>query len=317
MRPLIGIARTSPADDRVIWRGRKVLVTGATGFIGNHLCQALASRGAAVHAVARSAAPGSSLAGGVTHAGDLADVHIARAVFEASRPEVVYHLAGAVATAVDPELVQPTLRSNLLTTVSLLEAARETGCGRVVVAASADEPRPGEPPRTPYAASRVASSLYTRMYCEAFGVPAVLARIFLAYGPGQNRSRLVPYVLRCAFRGELPALRCPERRCDLVFVNDVVSALLALADCPVAAGAAVDVGSGEAVAVRDVAALAFRVVSGHGETGPSSGACSDDSGGDGVADTGRTAALTGWQPRWSLREGLEATFSWLRSVEET
>src|SRR5207248_4396740 len=118
----------------------RILVTGASGFIGAHLCRRLLGCGAELYAVSRE--PRADEVGLRWSQGDLADAPFVRKTVAAIRPDVVYHLASHVAGARDVGLVIPMLQSNLVSTVNLLTAAAERGCPRLVLAGSFEEPGP-------------------------------------------------------------------------------------------------------------------------------------------------------------------------------
>src|SRR5262249_24420859 len=136
--------------------GEKILVTGATGFIGTHLCRRLGEGGAEVHGVSRVAQPREE-SGPRWWQGDLAELSTVRDLLTAIRPTVVFHLASHVAGARDAGLVFPTFRSNLTSTVNLLTVATEVQCRRIVLAGSMEEPEPGNAdaiPSSPYAVAK-------------------------------------------------------------------------------------------------------------------------------------------------------------------
>ncbi|MEQ1845282.1 MAG: NAD-dependent epimerase/dehydratase family protein, partial [Nitrospira sp.] len=111
---------------------KKVLVTGAAGFIGSHLCRTLLDGGAEVHGISRKAQPDSE--GGMHWwQGDLANASIARDLIAAIKPDIIFHLASHVAGSRDLRLVWPTFESNLMSTVNLLTMASEIGCRRIVL----------------------------------------------------------------------------------------------------------------------------------------------------------------------------------------
>lgn len=177
--------------------GQKILVTGASGFIGWCLCYRLCRDDAEVHAVSRTllATDTSCL-----HwwQGDLGNMETVRNIFCKVMPKVIFHLASHVAGACDLELVLPTFHSNLASTVNLLTVATEIGCRRIVLLGSLEEPEPGHTeavPCSPYAVAKWASSAYGRMFHGLYQTPVVIARVFMTYGPGrQDMRKLIPYV---------------------------------------------------------------------------------------------------------------------------
>jgi len=171
--------------------GPVVMVTGATGFIGSHLVRALVARGAGVIAVSRKNVEPS---GGVLSwiRADLSDLAQANWAFEEARPDTVFHLSSLANGRPDLGLVEPTFRYELAATVNVLQAATQHKLRRLVLAGSLDEPAPGSQPASPYAAAKAASHVYADLFHSLYGVPLVIARIFMAYGPGQPSWKLIP-----------------------------------------------------------------------------------------------------------------------------
>jgi nucleoside-diphosphate-sugar epimerase len=294
--------------------GGRLLVTGASGFIGAHLTRRLAGAGAEVHAVSRTPQPAADR-GVRWWQGDLADLEVVRRLLRTIRPDVVYHLASHVAGIRGVELVLPTFRSNLSSTVNLLTAAVEGGGCRVVLTGSLEEPDgldAESAPCSPYAAAKWAAGAYARMFHALYGLPVGTLRLFMVYGPAQrDLQKLVPYVTLSLLRGEAPQLSRGTREVDWVFVDDVVEALLAAGSCAGLAGKAVDVGSGQLVAIRAVVEQLVEIV--NPRIAPEFGALPERPL-ERVrrADVEAAAAVLGWRPRTGLRAGLEATVAWYR-----
>ena len=291
--------------------GERVLVTGASGFIGGHLARRLVDAGNSVHATSRT--PRGSEEGIDWHALDLGDGgEVSRLVREV-RPHRIFHLASHVAGARDRSLVLPTFHANLASTVYLLEAAAEVGCERFVQVGSLEEPDgdgPVEPPSSPYAAAKAAASAYGRMFHQLYDTPVVLARLFMVYGPAQPDVRkLIPYLVLCLLRGEEPKLSSGLRPVDWIYVHDVVEGLVRCGTAEGLAGRRVDLGSGELVTIRDVVKTLYRQLAPFSE--PPWGTLPDRPFEQvRKADIEQTEALLGWTPRFGLEEGLAATADW-------
>jgi nucleoside-diphosphate-sugar epimerase len=292
---------------------RTVLVTGASGFIGAHLCRRLLELGHRVAGVSRRHPE--SLPNGVEYCrADLASPGETAALLARVQPEWIFHLAGCVTGGRGMELVRPTFEANLASTVNLMEAAaRQDGCRRFVLAGSLEEPDAVQsPPSSPYAASKAAATAYARLFHSLYDFPAVIARIFMVYGPDQKDARkLVPYVIESLLRGETPRLSSGTREVDWIYVDDVVDGLIRLAAAPGLEGRTLDLGSGELVPVRDVVERIARLMN-------SSAPLHFDPAADRpmeqirTADAARTESLAGWRPRVTLDEGLLATIAWHR-----
>jgi UDP-glucose 4-epimerase len=295
--------------------GRRVLVTGASGFIGARLCERASELQAAVHGVSRR--PSSDLSPALRwEQVDLTDEAAARAVVHRVQPDVVLHLASEVSGDRSSDAVLPMLHANLVAAVNVMLACQEAACGRVVLAGSMEEPDLGNAEavaQSPYAAAKSAALTYARMFRILYGLPVVHLRIFMVYGPGQRDLRkLVPYVTTSLLRGEAPKLMSGEREVDWIYVDDVVDALLAAAVTPGAEGASLDIGSGELVPVRTVVARLRRLVGGSIE--PSFGAVPNRKlERVRVADPAPAAAALGWRPHTALDDGLARTVEHYRA----
>jgi len=297
----------------VKFTGQKVLVTGASGFIGAHLCRRLVDAGAEVHALSRRARSGDRSPLNWWE-GDVAEIELVRTLFRKIRPETIYHLASHVMGAPDLHHVLPTFRANLQSSVNLLTAAAENGCKRLVMTGSLAEPEPsrGEMfPVAPYAAAKWASSGYARMFHALYGVPAVLARVFMVYGPAQkDLSKLIPYAILSLLQGKSPAISSGERLVDWIYVDDVVEAYLALAGAPGIEGQTVEIGSGKLVSIRDIVGKVVHLVGG---MEPTFGALPDRPMEPvRIADVAQTRERIGWSPRTQLTEGLSRTVEWYK-----
>lgn len=294
--------------------GQKILVTGASGFIGVHLCRRLVESGAEIHALSRHppSRDGSPL---TWWKGDVAEIETVRKLFRDIQPETIYHLASHVMGAPNLEHVLPTFRANLQSSVNLLTAAAEIGCKRLVMTGSLAEPEPfkGEIfPVAPYAAAKWASSGYARMFHALYRVPAVIARVFMVYGPAQrDLSKLIPYVIISLLQGKTPAISSGGRLIDWIYVDDVVDAYVALAVTDGIEGLTVEVGSGKLVSIREIVEQVADLVG--RRIIPSFGALPDRPMEPvRIADVTRTYGRIGWNPKTPLTEGLSRTVEWYR-----
>lgn len=288
-------------------RGRAVLVTGASGFIGAQLCTRLLAEGAVVHAVSRSVHMSTQVQWQVAQLG-CAD-QVAR-VIDRAQPDVIFHLAGYVAGARGLDAVLPMLQANCVAAANVLAVSAQRGIARLVLAGTLEEPREGESsPSSPYAMAKWAASGYARLFHELYGTPVVNARIFMTYGPDQpDFHKLIPHVALSLLRGETPKLSSGRRLVDWIYVDDVVDGLLALATTAGVEGATVDLGSGVLHSVGDVVRALYALLSPSGE--PPFGTMVDRPHEiERAAELAETTRRIGWAPRVGLDEGLRRTIA--------
>jgi UDP-glucose 4-epimerase len=268
--------------------GSRVLVTGASGLIGGQILS-LVENEADIVAVSR--VPHVNARGVRWIVGDLTARGAVAEIVGSVRPEIILHLAGAVRGDRSLAAIAPTLSANLVATVELLQTASEMGSQRIVLSGSLlEEPATGGPeavPPSPYGASRWAASSYARMFHALFDSPVVILRPSFAYGPGQETTKLIPYVITTLLAGGSPKLASGKRRLDCVYAEDVARAYLAAASAP--------------------------NIEGRTSGRPLFGAVSDRPLEQEVeVDIERTARLLGWRASTHLKEGLARTVDWYR-----
>lgn len=315
------------------WDRRKVLVTGADGFIGSHLTEALVEAGADVRAFcyynSRSSVGWLDQAEPeVADAIDfrLGDVRDARFVERSCEGiEVVFHLAALIAIPYSYVAPESYVDTNVRGTLNVLEAARRRDCQRVIQASTSEVY--GTPDRlpiteshplraqSPYAASKIAADKLCEAFYCSFDTPVVTLRPFNTYGPRQSARAVVPTILTQLIRGE-PEVELgnlePER--DLTFVSDTVRGFLAAGLVEGLEGRTIQLGTGRSESIRDILAAAQRAC---GTQAPVRVA------GERVrpersevmalrADASLAERLLGWQPSVSLEAGLGRTADWIR-----
>ena len=286
-------------------RGKIVAITGASGFIGQHLSRALLDDAREVHALSRSE-PRMSDTRLRWHKVDLTEFETTQKLISQIRADFVFHLCSYAQGERELALVLPTFRGELQATVNVLTSVAEIGCQRLIMVRSLEEPAPGEVPSSPYAAAKAASRAYARMFYQLYGLPVVMIRIFMAYGPGQSVKKVIPHLIDCMVRSEPLKILSPGRKVDWVYVDDAISGLLAAAVTPGLEGKSIDIGSGEFVEISDVVHRIQQLVKSRSVVdfvAPRERVFEQVR----CADTARTQALMGWRPSISLDAGLAKT----------
>jgi UDP-glucose 4-epimerase len=296
------------------------LITGAAGFLGSHLANQLAREGHQVRGL-------DDLSTGDPQVLD-PGIHFTRGDVN-DRPKLwtllqevdcVYHLAARVSVPESTLYPREYNASNVGGTVSLMEAMRDVGIRRVVLASSGaiygdQDIQPlteGQTPRpqSPYAVSKLAAEYYVRTIGNLWGIETVCLRIFNAYGPGQHlppsNPPVVPYFLRQATRnGTLIVHSDGQQTRDYVYVDDVMAAMVAAATAPDVNGLVINIGSGVETSLRSLVKLVFDV------TGSRANVVYNAKTSGGVsrlcADLSLAAQRLNYQPAISLEEGLRLT----------
>jgi CDP-glucose 4,6-dehydratase len=312
------------------------LVTGGRGFAGAWLARTLLDRGDEVACFDRTPLPDGrpstlqllGLEADVRDfEGDLRDGEAVRRAISEAGVDTVFHLAAQVLVHTAAASPEPTFDSNVRGTWTVLEACREHGVQRVVVASSdkaygAHEELPYREefalqPTAPYEASKAAADLIARSYWPSYGLPVAVTRFANLYGGGDtNWSRLVPEAVTAAVDGRRPILRSdgsPER--DFLYVEDAARAYLAIADAldrDEVRGEAFNAGGGSPHAVGEVVSMIARLADTGVEpdiqgTGNPEGEIDRQ-----FVDPSKLKATTGWSPAVELEEGLGRTIEWYR-----
>lgn len=292
---------------------QKVMVTGASGFLGSHLSRRLVENGIEVEAVSRS------IRISQTNylrwwQGDMTDIAAVRHLLDTIRPDVIFHLSGLATGIPDFDLVLPTFHSLLTSTVNILAVATEIGCRRIVLAASLTEPEPSYvevTPTSPYAAAKWACGGYGRMFYKLYRTPVVMVRPFMAYGPGQDTRKLIPYVTLSLLQREVPKLSSGNWQADWIYVDDVIEGFLQAAEAVNIEGCTIDLGSGELASVRTIVQYIVKHVG--NEIEPIFGALPDRPLEKArIANVADAYSKLCWKPLISLEQGLEQTVDWYR-----
>ncbi len=299
---------------------QRVLITGGSGFIGANLARVEIAAGNEVHLLLRDEARLWRLAGlqglYVPQRGDLRDADAVRRAVMASRPDVVYHLAthGAYPSERDRATI---LATNLAGTVNVLEALAGREYQALVHTGSSSEyghkdgpMRESDvlEPRTDYGVTKAAATLLCQS--EAYrGRAACTVRVFSAYGPWEEPSRLVPFVLESCLKGIAPKVTAGTQPRDFIHVDDVVDLIRLAARMPECRGKILHAGTGRDCTVRQMIETIHAVCGG---PAPIFGAeqTRADEPRRWVASIEATTALTGWTPRYDLPGGLGQMKQW-------
>lgn len=318
-----------------ILKNKKVLVTGADGFIGSHLAESLAASGAKVTALAQYNSFGSNgwlddidedvRAGLDIHRGDIRDPHFVERL--TAEQEIVFHLAALIAIPFSYQAPQAYVDVNVTGTLNMLEAARRASVSRFVQTSTSEvygtaeftpiteaHPLHGQ---SPYAASKVAADMMSEAYARSFDLPVFILRPFNTYGPRQSERAVIPTVVRQALDPDCDAIRLgdltPKR--DFNFVADTVAAfaVAGTADA-MEPGIAYNAGSGVAVSIGEMVEIVQRLcgVNKPVEHDAARVRPANSEVFELIASAEKFAESSGWSSETDLEAGLARTIDWWR-----
>jgi UDP-glucose 4-epimerase len=304
---------------------KRVLLTGATGFVGANLARRLLSDGHEVHVLARPGRDQWRLEeirqALVVHDVDLV---VAEAVDEAvaqTDPEWVFHLAAYGAYSTQDDLGQA-VQTNVMGTLNLVRACCQRGVAAIVNAGSSSEyglkdhaPLESElpEPNSDYAATKASATIMSSHLARSRGVPLTTLRLYSVYGPFEEPTRLIPALVLCGLRSTLPPLVSPDVARDFVYVDDVTEAfVLAAKQPPGGEGRVYNVATGTQTTVRQAVDAIRRLLP--IEVDAKWGSMPDRHWDTNVwvGESGLIREELGWKPR-SFHEGLRLTVDWFEA----
>lgn len=312
-------------------RGKRVLVTGACGFIGSHLVERLVREGARVRAFVRYTSRGDV---GLLRfappevrreieivAGDLRDPDAVRGA--CARQSIVFHLGALIAIPYSYVHPREVTETNVMGTLNVLEGARAHGVSRVVHTSTSevygtaqrvpiDENHP-RAAQSPYAASKTGADQIARAYHRSFGTPVVTLRPFNTYGPRQSDRAVIPTIISQALGSDAVRLGSLAPTRDLTFVQDTVAGFVRCALAAKVVGEEINLGTGEEISIGDLAKKIIaltgrqvRIVKAKERVRPKKSEVERL-----ISDYGKARRLMGWKPAVSLEKGLRETIAFV------
>lgn len=315
-----------------------VLVTGADGFIGSHLTEALVKKGEKVKAFCYYNSFGTwgwldTLSADVKNEievfmGDIRDPNGVRTAMEGQ--DIVYHLAALIAIPFSYHSPDSYVDTNIKGTLNVLNAARQVGTKRLLVTSTSevygtaqyvpiDEKHPYQG-QSPYSATKIGADRLAESFYRSFELPVTIVRPFNTYGPRQSARAVIPTIVTQLLCGKteikLGSLT-PTR--DFNYVKDTANGFITIAGCDAAIGQELNIATGREISIGELANELIRQINPAAKV-----VCDEERLRPEKSEVNRLLgsaaklhALTGWTPRYTFEEGLAETIEWIRGNMDT
>lgn len=313
------------------WENRTVLITGAGGFIGSHLTERLAQKGANVRAFVRYNSRKDegllNLLPKKLHnclhiiAGDLRDVEAVRQAVKGV--DTIFHLGALIAIPYSYLHPREVIETNVMGTLNVLMAAREYDVRRVVHTSTSEvygtaqyvpineaHPLQGQ---SPYSASKIGADKIIQSFHLSFGLPVTTLRPFNTYGPRQSARAVIPTIIVQALTQEKINLGSLTPMRDFTFVTDTVAGFIEIAQADAAIGQEINIGAGDCITIGDLAQKILHlvgrnlpIITEEQRLRPEKSEVMRLH-----ASNAKARELIGWEPQITLDEGLSHTLTWI------
>lgn len=314
------------------WSSRKVLVTGAGGFIGSHLTERLVQTGAQVRAFVHynsrndwgllEQLPDESLNAIEVFPGDLTDTSLVRkAVADC---QIVFHLGALIAIPYSYQAPRQFIDTNVVGTLNVLQACLEAHIEKVVHTSTSEAygsarytPMDEEHPlqgQSPYAASKIAADKLAESFYRTFELPVASLRPFNTFGPRQSARAVIPTIISQALTGDAIKLGLLTPVRDLTFVEDTVTAFMQVAESETSIGQVFNAGTGRGVSIGELAEIIIkmcdtndRIIIDEERLRPANSEVMAL-----ICDNTKAKDVLGWAPDYTLEQGLHHTIDYMR-----
>ena len=313
------------------WKEKKVFITGAGGFIGSHLTEALLQRGAhitaLIHYNSRDNYGWLEELSGENHAalrvvlGDVRDSNTMHKL--AAGQNIIFHLAALIGIPYSYMAPAAYVETNIKGTLNMLQAGLEARVEKLVHTSTSevygtaiytpiDEGHPLQG-QSPYAASKIGADKLVESYCKSFSFPAVTVRPFNTFGPRQSARAAIPTIICQALKGTEVSLGSLDPVRDMTFVDDTVAGFIAAAETDHLSGETINLGTGRGVSIQELVDMIatllkceINITIDKERTRPSESevlkllSCAD-----------KAKCLMNWEAKTSLEDGLGKTVRWI------
>jgi NAD dependent epimerase/dehydratase len=312
---------------------QKILVTGADGFIGSHLVEGLLDKGCQVRAFVfynsfnswgwLDTFPKEKLENIEVFAGDIRDPNGVRKAMQGV--DMVFHLAALIAIPFSYHSPDSYVDTNIKGTLNVLQAARDTGCKRALITSTSEvygtaqyvpiDEQHSFQGQSPYSATKIGADRIAESFYRSFNTPVTIIRPFNTYGPRQSGRAVIPTIIIQLLAGSteirLGSIH-PTR--DFNFVRDTVDGFIAIAETQATIGEEINIASQQEISIGQLACEIIdqinptaRIVSENSRIRPEKSEVERL-----LGSNEKIRNLTGWQPEYTLKQGIRETIEWFR-----
>jgi NAD dependent epimerase/dehydratase len=307
-------------------KGKKVLVTGAGGFIGSHLTDALFNNDIDVTAMVHYNSKSSW--GALEYNKDLnvisGDITDASFVMESIRDkDVVFHLAALIGIPYSYSAPESYVNTNIKGTLNVMQACRDMGVERVIHTSTSevygtalytpideDHPLQGQ---SPYSATKIGADKIAESYYCSFDTPVVTVRPFNTYGPRQSSRAIIPTIITQALVSDIVIIGSSNPVRDFTYVADTVNGFISIAKSDNTVGKIINIGYGRGISIRNLASRILSIANpkavlmcDRDRIRPQNSEVMEL-----VCDNTLIKALTPWKPSCTLDDGIRMTVDWI------
>jgi nucleoside-diphosphate-sugar epimerase len=303
---------------------KKVVVTGATGFVGSNLTAELVNRGAKVSILSRRDVSKSPILKDIrlnAYKCDLLDLSRLKDYLREISPGIVYHLGAVVDLSRSFETAQKCVKANIQGTLNMLNACEDLDLRSFILASTCDVYKSGSipfredseiEPTSPYAISKVASEQLCMFAHENYGIPAVILRLSTVYGPNQKPERLIPYTIISCLKGKGLSFTSGEQTRDLTYVRDIANGIVRASLEKKAVGEIINLGNDKEYKIREIVERIMGIMNCNKK--PNFGAIHSRRGEANrwFCDISKAKKILGWKPETDIESGLIKTINWYK-----
>ncbi|MDC1333076.1 GDP-mannose 4,6-dehydratase [Gammaproteobacteria bacterium] len=314
-------------------KGKKILITGGTGFIGSHLSEMLVRQGNSVTCFDRyninnnwGWLEDSELSKDINII--LGDIRDFDSVHDATAgQDIIFHLAALIGIPYSYKSPLAYIRTNIEGTYNVLESAKLRQTEKIIITSTSetygtaqtipiDESHPlvGQ---SPYSASKISADQLALSYHLSFDSPITIARPFNTYGPRQSSRAIIPTIFSQAILGDTLTLGNLSPTRDLTYVDDTCKGFLEIANHPDLNGEVINIGSNQEISIGDLAELIKEIVGKDLNITESQDRLRPEKSEVDrlLCDNSKICKLTDWKPEIGLKDGLRNVYNWMQSID--